>query len=278
MSVDRTGPRDAVRPARDGRVGIGLPGVAAIGVRVSPSDGPASGAGAWPLLLEAGGASGGAVPASAEGSAGSGLLAGAVPAASDSASPASATVRPVSNAVNPGGVQASAAACIAALTPTGGSPAAKAVSIASASAGFLYLDRAEAHARPNTVRAMSRTRALAIRDHSMSAVGRTWAAKSMSSLATVASSSGRAWGSKASCPFTVRATQAANRACLSDWGSARKAANDSPSSSISSQSKERPERSSSIASPGDQSENSASFIRVGGRSGVCLTAMSRAWS
>ena len=36
--------------------------------------------------------------------------------------------------------------------------------MASASAGFLYLDSAEAHARPNTVRAMSRTRALAIRE------------------------------------------------------------------------------------------------------------------
>ena len=54
-----------------------------------------------------------------------------------------------------------------------------------------------------------------IRDHSMLAVGRTWAAKSMSSRATVASSSGRAWGSKASWPFTVLATQAANSASLS---------------------------------------------------------------
>ena len=58
-----------------------------------------------------------------------------------------------------------------------------------------------------------------MRDHSMSTVGRTCPANSMSNRATVASSSGRAWSSKASWPFTVRATQAANSACLSAWGS-----------------------------------------------------------
>ena len=56
------------------------------------------------------------------------------------------------------------------------------------------------------------------------------------------------------------------------------AAKDSPSSSISSQSIDRCERSSSMASPGDQSAKSASFMRVLGRSGVSLTAISRAWS
>ena len=184
----------------------------------------------------------------------------------------------MSNAANPGGTQARAFACIAALTPTGGSLAAKAASIASASAGFLYFDRADAQARPKTVRAMSRTRALTIRDQYMAAVGRMCFAKSMSSLAMVASSSGRAWGSKASWPFTVRATQAANSASFSACGSALSAAKDSPPSSISSQSSDRWERSSSMASPGDQAANSASFIRVLGRSGVSLTAMSRAWS
>ena len=117
-----------------------------------------------------------------------------------------------------------------------------------------------------------------MRDHSVAAVGRTSFAKSMSSRATVASSSGRAWGSKASWPFTVRATQAANSACLSASGNALSAAKDSPSSAISSQSNDRCERSASMASPGDQSAKSSSFMRMLGRSGVSLTAMSRAWS
>ena len=122
------------------------------------------------------------------------------------------------------------------MIPTGGLPAAKASSIALASAGFLFLARAEAHAGPRVFLAMSRMRPLLMRDHSMSAVGRTWPAKSMSSRAMVASSSGRAWGSKANWPFTVRATEAANNACLSASGNARSAANDSPSSSMASQS------------------------------------------
>ena len=132
----------------------------------------------------------------------------------------------------------------------------------------MFFDRAEAQAGLSTERAMSRIRPLLIRDHSRSAVGRTWLAKSISSRATVTSSSGRAKGSKASCPFTVRATQAANSACFSACESARSAAKDSPSSSISSQSKLRPERSSSMASPGLQEAKSASFMRMVGRSAV----------
>ena len=130
-------------------------------------------------------------------------------------SSASSSTRPVSKAAKPGGTQARAAACISALSPSGGSPAAKACSIALARSGFLFFDRADAQAGLNTERAISRIRPLLMRDHSMSAVGRTCFAKSMSSRATVASSSGRAWGSKASWPFTVRATQAANSACFS---------------------------------------------------------------
>ena len=137
------------------------------------------------------------------------------------ASSASSSTRPVSKAAKPGGTQARAAACISALSPSGGSPAAKACSIALARSGFLFFDRADAQAGLNTERAISRIRPLAMRDHSMSAVGRTCFAKSMSSRATVASSSGRAWGSKASWPFTVRATQAANSACFSACESSR---------------------------------------------------------
>ena len=70
----------------------------------------------------------------------------------------------MSKAANPGGIQASAAACICALTPTGGSPVAKAVCIAAASAGFLFFARAEAQAAPKIVRAMSRMRLLLIPD------------------------------------------------------------------------------------------------------------------
>ena len=98
----------------------------------------------------------------------------------------------------------------------------------------------------------------------------------MSSRATVASSSGRASGSKASWGFTVRATQAANSAFLSATGKARSAAKDSPSSSISSQSSERPDRSARMASPGDQAAKSSSFIRIVGRSAVSRKVMSRA--
>ena len=100
----------------------------------------------------------------------------------------------------------------------------------------------------------------------------------MSSRAMVASSSGRAWGSKANCPFTVRATEAANSACLSASGNARSAAKDSPSSSMVNQSHGKLERSASIASPGLQAPKSSSFMRVVGRSAVSLIAISSAWA
>ena len=54
------------------------------------------------------------------------------------------------------------------------------------------------------------------------------------------------------------------------------AAKDSPSSSMASQSKLRPDRSSSMASPGLQAAKSSSFMRMVGRSAVSLTAMSSA--
>ena len=170
-------------------------------------------------------------PAVASPDASAGLSAGATSvAASSSASPAS-------NAANPGMIQASAAACAVAPMPTGGVPAANASSIAFARSAFLYFDRADAQVVPSVWRATSRMRSFLMRDHSMSAVGRTWLAKSMSSLATVASSSGRAPCSKASWPFTVRATAAANSFSLSARGSARSAAKQAASSSPSIHSK-----------------------------------------
>ena len=68
-----------------------------------------------------------------------------------------------------------------------------------------------------------------------------------------------AWGSKESCPLTVLATQAANSACFSACGKTRSAAKDSPSSSMVTQSKDRPDRSASIASPGLQAAKSSSW-------------------
>ena len=58
----------------------------------------------------------------------------------------SSSAPPVSNAANPGMVQASAAACAVAPTPTGGEPAAKASSMTFTRSAFLYFDRAEGRA------------------------------------------------------------------------------------------------------------------------------------
>ena len=52
-------------------------------------------------------------------------------------------------------------------------PSANASSIALARPVFSYFDRAEAQAAPSVWRAMSRIRSLQMRDHSMSAAGRT---------------------------------------------------------------------------------------------------------
>ena len=199
-----------------------------------------------------------------------GLSAGAGSSAVSSSTP------PVSNAANPGMVHASAAACAVAPIPTGGVPAANASSIAVARSAFLYFDRAEAQAVPSVWRATSRMRSFLMRDHSMSAVGRTCFAKSMSSRATVASSSGRAPCSKASWPFTVRATAAANSFSLSARGSARSAAKQAAPSSPSIHSKGWWDQSASIASPGLQAAKSSSFVRVVGRSAVSSKAMSSA--
>ena len=124
---DRTGCGDAVRPARDGRVGIGLAGDAFIGVcgiavRRTAVRRPGFGRRRVAVAVGVGrrvrlrgfGIGGGFR--------GSSSPDGAALADSVAASSASPTVRPVSKAANPGGTQASAAACIAALTPTGGSP------------------------------------------------------------------------------------------------------------------------------------------------------------
>ena len=130
---------------------------------------PGSGAvaSAWPLPLSICGVWAGSILATTTDSVGSGST--AVPASAESAGgvsaadslSASSPMQPVSNAAKPGGVQARAAACICALNPTGVSPVAKAVSIASAITGFLLFALADAQAAPKTVRAMSRMRASA---------------------------------------------------------------------------------------------------------------------
>ena len=98
----------------------------------------------------------------------------------------------------------------------------------------------------------------------------------MPSRATVASSSGRALCSKASCPLTVRATAAANSRSLSARGSAWRAAKQAASSSPSIHSKGRSDQSASIASPGLHAAKPSSFARAEGRSAVSLNAMSSA--
>ena len=89
-------------------------------------------------------------------------------------------------------------------------------------------------------------------------------------------SSGRAPCSKASWPFTVRATAAANSFSLSARGIALSAAKQAASSSPSIHSNGRCDQSASIASPGLQAAKSSSFVRVVGRSAVSLKAMSSA--
>ena len=244
----------------------------------------------WGASAGAGSASGDGVSADAASSvlfagstavsSGVSVAGGSAGAGFDSAAPSSpSSMRPRSKAWKPGGAQVKAAARPSAVTPTGTSPpSAKALSIAAARVAFLSLRWADAHSTPSVSRAMASIRSLRRRDQNSSAVGRTWAAKSMPSRATVASSSGRAPCSKASWPFTVRAAQAANRLCLPASGKALSAAKASPSSSMASQSNGSDERSASMASPGLIAAKASSLALSGGRSGVSRTAMSRAWS
>ena len=276
----------------DGSDGAACSASSASGVR--PSGASASGAGSG---CSAGASCRALDCASSEGSASTGEVscaesdsaaqgAGSVTVSPDAAPSAWAGVAaspsstvPVSKAAKPGGTQASAAARPSFGTPRGtASPAAKAVSIAVASAAFLSLRWVCAHSMPRVSRATLSILSLRTRDQKNSAPGRTCSANSMSSRATVASVSGRAFASKASWPLSVRATQAANSRFLSLGASALSAAKDSWRSSISSQSKGSEERSASMASPGLQSPKASSLTRSGGRSGVSRMAMSSAWS
>ena len=238
-AVDRSGCRDAIRPASHGRVGIGLPGIAAIGVRagidrvrrrrcvgirrrdvraVAVRDRPPLDGRCQPVPT----------PAARFRRRRPVARVPRTPARrpvrsrrlSVAASPASPTVRPVSNAANPGGVPGERSlACIEALTPTGGSPGGEGGFHRFGQRGLLVLGPrrrpGEAEHRAGDV---ENARLGNPRPQHRRRRADMGLAKSMSSLATVASSSGRAWGSKASWPFTVRATQAANSASLSARG------------------------------------------------------------
>ena len=262
----------------------GSPGDAAVSGTGVPSDGSEdAGRSASPASAAGSGCPAGACCRAADcgsseaGASWDGRSAGGASARGAAASPSSTW--PVSKAAKPGGTQASAAARPSFETPRGtASPAAKAVPIAVASVAFLSLRWVCAHSMPSVRRATSNIRSLRTRDQNISAPGRTWSANSMSSRATVASVSGRAFASKASWPFNVRATQAANSRFLSLGASALNAAKDSARSSISSQSKRSKERSASMASPGLDSWKVSSLALSGGRFGVSRTAMSSASS
>ena len=116
------------------------------------------------------------------------------------------------------------------------SPPAKASSITVASSVFFSLARACAQASAQRGAGNAQHAALGDARPKQLRRGRTWVAKTMPSRATVASNSGRAPCSKASWPFSVRATQAANSARLSASGNARSAVKASSSSCLSSQS------------------------------------------
>ena len=132
-----------------------------------------------------------------------------------SGSGSGSALSPSSKAAKPGGTQASAAARVSGVMPGGtSSPVPKARSILAARMAFLSLLWPAAHSVPSVARAISRIWPLLMRDQNMSALGRMRAAKSISRRATVDSSSGRAVCSKASWPFTVRATVAAEQGLL----------------------------------------------------------------
>ena len=205
--------------------------------------------------------------------------------AADAASPAgvsSCPARPVSKARNPGGVQASAAARPSGVTSPGASArGSNAASIASASSAFLSFDRAAAQASPSVARATSRIRTFGMRIHTSAALhtgfrfAPTTFAKSKSSRATVASTSGRAEGSKASWGLSVRAMHEAKRLRFLRSGSARMSANPSAGGHCSQSSAWTPRSTTSSFSPTLTAANSASPERTDGRSRVTRTAMSR---